>query len=314
MRNTDYRLSTSFAHHPKTIKLMRRLNADGVLAFVFLLGHVAQLKSDGKLTGMDAEDISIAAQWHGEPEIFVNELLKVGFLEKGSDGVLSIHDWADHNPWAVGAAARSEKAKKAAQKRWGTKPGNAPSNAPSISEQCKDSGAAMPQHAKGNAPSPSPSPIPKDKKHCASPAADAPDDEPFYLTKRRRKLKGQQLTWFEQFWETFAYRRGKAAAGDVWMDIRVTQALVPEILAGAKRTAAERPALQRSGKTPKFPQGWLSERRWEDDPETPAGSETQVPKTDRYWRDKAQGLPGYRPDMTWTECRDLASNQGGAAA
>lgn len=87
-----------------------------------------------------------------------------------------------------------------------------------------------------------------------------------YLTKKGRILKGQRLAWFEEFWGVFDLKEGKSAAADSWYDIKgLDQALVDKILVGAKGEAARRSNLRKNGRTPKMAQGWLTERRWEDE-------------------------------------------------
>ena len=84
-----------------------------------------------------------------------------------------------------------------------------------------------------------------------------------YVTRRKRKLRGFQLDAFERFWEAFGLRKDKASAADAWLDLNVTEDLLPEILAGAERERRAR--AHPDAPKPKYPQGWLSSRRWEDD-------------------------------------------------
>jgi hypothetical protein len=107
--------------------------------------------------------------------------------------------------------------------------------------------------------------IPLTDKLCDSPSHDANGTE-FYLTHRKRKLAGKRLETFNQFWEAFAYKKSRAAAADAWMDIpQLTMSLVTTIIEAAQRTASERPDLIAQGHTPKMAQGWITERRWEDE-------------------------------------------------
>ena len=117
---SDIRLVVTFPYHHKTIKLKRRLGAEGVLSLVYLWQFVAQNKSKGVLSGMDAEDIAIAAQWGGDCQKFVDELVNIGFLDKNKDEY-AIHNWERHNAYAAAAEARSEQARKAAIARWEAK-------------------------------------------------------------------------------------------------------------------------------------------------------------------------------------------------
>jgi hypothetical protein len=167
--NKDFRVTITMADHPKTIKLMRRLGDRSFWCLVKLWSFTAANKPDGVLTGLDAEDIEIASRWEGESGKFVDELVSLGWLNE-SDGVFSLHDWVEHNEYATHAKARSEKAKKAAQKRWSKAnaenehmPIDAPSNAKTCSEQCPSPSPS---------PNPSPNPNPEEKDICATPEAD----------------------------------------------------------------------------------------------------------------------------------------------
>lgn len=110
---TDARISTSLPSHPKTKKLARRLGPAGPLGCIYLFLWVATNRSDGDLSGLTDEDIELAIDWAGEEGAFVAAMTDVGFLE-GEAVARRVHDWAEHNPWAAGADARSEKSRWAA--------------------------------------------------------------------------------------------------------------------------------------------------------------------------------------------------------
>lgn len=93
-----------------------------------------------------------------------------------------------------------------------------------------------------------------------------------YSTKRGRELKGQQLEWFNQFWETFDYKKGKAEAADAWIDSKVTENLFSKIISAAKHEVRTRTKQGEKGPAVKWAQGWLSGRRWEDLPVTSPGT------------------------------------------
>lgn len=106
-----------------------------------------------------------------------------------------------------------------------------------------------------------------DKKKTHIPHADGVTEQidPFYLTKKKRKLKGKRLETFNRFWEAFAYPKGKAEAADAWLDIpTLTDPLVETIVTAAETEAANRASVLASGQTPKWAQGWITGRRWED--------------------------------------------------
>lgn len=194
--NTDIRLLLSFRNHPKTKKLRLKLGDAGPLGFIYLLMFVAESKPDGILDGMDEDDIALAADYRGDPDEFVETLVAVRLLDR-VEGGFGIHDWQDNNPWAAGAEARSEKARKAAEARHGrgrqgkTEKGNTkdsgqsygnlgefpstenqtltPKNhAPSTNEQSNEQDLAKQQAQSSIAPSPSPSPYPKPSPYPAN--------------------------------------------------------------------------------------------------------------------------------------------------
>jgi len=91
--------------------------------------------------------------------------------------------------------------------------------------------------------------------------------EPFYLTKKKKKLKGWKLETFELFWKTFNWKKDKANASDAWLQIpNLTKELaIKQIIPAAARYCVSRPAIIANRDTPKWAQGWLSSRRWEDE-------------------------------------------------
>jgi len=115
---TDIRLMLSFRSHPKVKKLRLKLGEGGPLGFIYLLMHAADHKPDGLLAGMDRDDIALAADFRGDPDDFVRVLLALRLLD--FDGkTYSIHDYADHQPWVAKSPERKEKARNAANVRYG---------------------------------------------------------------------------------------------------------------------------------------------------------------------------------------------------
>ena len=107
------------------------------------------------------------------------------------------------------------------------------------------------------------------------------DAEPSeYITKKKRKLTGKRLTTFEIFWERFGYKKGKAEAADAWLDIpSLTDTLCETINTAADAECSARPQMISDGHTPKMAQGWISGRRWEDEPYQPAENSCSGPRT-----------------------------------
>ena len=104
------------------------------------------------------------------------------------------------------------------------------------------------------------------KEHTALKNAVGKQPTDFYLTKNKKKLTGKRLETFNQFWDVFNYKRGRAEAADSWLNIsELTNTVVEKIIAAAKTEAKNRPEMILNKKTPKMAQGWLSGRRWEDE-------------------------------------------------
>ena len=117
MAVSDIRLSVDFFQHPKTIKLERRLGMEGIKALLSLWMWAAQNRPDGVLSGLDPEDIEIAAGWiRSDPAgsdqdlDFVSTLVALRWLDE-ADGVYRLHEWEIHNPWAAGQQSRSNQAR-----------------------------------------------------------------------------------------------------------------------------------------------------------------------------------------------------------
>jgi len=147
--NTDIRIAVSFKGHRKR-RLLRMLLGPGSTDYLIDLWiSTAMNHPSGILTGMKPRDIALEAGWEDEPDKFVNALLESGFVDITEDGVYVLHDWEDHQGYAIHAEMRTEKARKAALARWGSKDKNAPSML-----------GALPQAQTSNAPSPAPSPAP----------------------------------------------------------------------------------------------------------------------------------------------------------
>jgi len=113
----DFRVATGWRNHPKRKKLQHKLGAESVLALFDLWAFCAESRTDGCLSKMDNLDIALAANWSENPDLFVNTLIELKLLDKRKNGELKIHDWLAHNSYVAGHKRRSEKSKKAVEKR-----------------------------------------------------------------------------------------------------------------------------------------------------------------------------------------------------
>lgn len=167
--NTDIRLSVGFWQHPKTKKTAKRLGLEGVRSLQVLWLWAAINRPNGVLSGMDWEDIELAADWQGEDRAFFEICLgsesSPMWIDEVEGGYI-LHDWAEHNPWQAEAKERSDTARNNAKSGWEKrKKANQQTSgdAGAMPDGCNRNAAAMQPHDSGNAPSPSPSPKPEEK-------------------------------------------------------------------------------------------------------------------------------------------------------
>ena len=148
--NTDIRLYTDFWQHPKTKKMVKRLGLEAARSLQILWLFTAQNKPDGLLSGMDWEDIELAADWQGEERAFFDHCLGV-WIDETTQGY-AIHEWKEHNPWQAEAAARSEQARQNARSGWEkrrAKQLHANGNAESVQLHANGNAESVQLHANG---------------------------------------------------------------------------------------------------------------------------------------------------------------------
>jgi len=166
--NKDFRLSIGFLDHPKTIKIQRQLGADGVLALLRLWNFAAQYKTDGILTGMDAEDIEIACKWNGIQGVLLSVFIQYKFvdekIDENGEKIYILHDWEDHQGFIIHAKERSEQAKKAIATRWQNLHSKGNDTDSNTGRNTGGKQSVILKNTKRNTPSPIPSPIPSPKK------------------------------------------------------------------------------------------------------------------------------------------------------
>lgn len=150
---SDIRVAVSFKGHRKRRKFRKLLGRDDAVEFLLDLWITTAMNHpEGSLEDMDETDIALEAGWTGDANFFVQALMEAGLIERLESGKYAIHDWEEHQGYVVHAPERKEKARKAANARWGKDQDancNAGGNAASI---------ARPNFS--NAPSPTPSPNP----------------------------------------------------------------------------------------------------------------------------------------------------------
>lgn len=116
----DIRVDTKFFQHPKTMKLLRHLGAEGVVSLFRLWLWAAENRPTGYLHGLREDDIDlIAAAGQTRPDqadlssslSFCQEAKELGWIDEAEDGTLRLHEWEQYNPWVADAPSRSDKAR-----------------------------------------------------------------------------------------------------------------------------------------------------------------------------------------------------------
>ena len=245
--NVDIRLAVTFPNHHKTKRLKRALGSDGIVSLVFLWLWVAENRPHGELRGMDETDIAVAAQWEGEPGIFISALCELKFLDRKRSLYL-VHDWQANNPWASDAQARSDKARKAAKAKWEKRNGNIP-----CSEHGFSNAKSMLLHDLSNAPSPSPSPSPSPKEEEKVPLTEkliremAQEKRPFI----RQKFEMTDNEIDVQVEEMVVKARARSPGPDVWLYIsRFLTNRKDDLNAKRNRNSAAQPGTKASSLRP----------------------------------------------------------------
>jgi hypothetical protein len=267
---SDARISVSFASHPKTKKVIRRLGEAGAWHVVCLILWAAANRPDGSLAGMSDEDVELAVDWRGLPGEFVATLASVAFID-GTERAYVIHDWAEHNPWVNGQDMRSAKARWNAVKRHhGVReadrqvPEYAARNA-SSTEDCASSNAtsnasstvvAMLEPRRSNAPSPSPSP--SEELLPSSLRSDSSPDGDLLGGKAMPKASAER---FHEFWTLYPNKTGRKPCEAKWRARRL-DAKADEIIADVRRKLVEDDRWV-NGYVPN-PETYINQDRWTD--------------------------------------------------
>ena len=284
----DARINAALPDHPKTKKLIRRLGQGAAWNLTRLFLWAAANRPDGRLSGMSDEDIEIAVDWLGEPGVFVVACADVRFLD-GGEGNRSIHDWAEHNPWAAGSVKRSEKAKWAAlckqhgrpeaaqmmpeyaerlrvaaeselvavPKREKELPVAVPESATSTHVAVPDSASSMPLAQFSSAPSPSPSPSPSPNTPLPPKGGGA--------SRRKAEQQAEEPPGFVRFWTAWPKSERKQARGkccEMWRSKNCERA-VGDILTHVERKKRSNDWTKDGGAFIEAPLVYLRNQRWD---------------------------------------------------
>ena len=175
---TDFRLHVGCVDHLKVRRLCGQFGDGAFLWLVRLWSYAAENRAHGRLTGIDDADIAAVCMTTAEPGTWVEALLRFRLLDRVGDEVV-IHDWAEHQPWIVGAPERSARAREAALARHATK--RKPQKTPGAGVEILPTASALHTGAMplpGPSPSPLPVPVPVPTRYPQPLPVQVPTPEP----------------------------------------------------------------------------------------------------------------------------------------
>jgi len=114
----DIRLDVAFFRNLKTRKLVAALGSQGIVSLFCLWCYTRERHPQGVLEGVGLDDLEAIAEWTGMPGAFTSYATSKRWVDVSPEGVLSVHDWPEHQPWAFGSKRRSEAAKIGAHSKW----------------------------------------------------------------------------------------------------------------------------------------------------------------------------------------------------
>lgn len=179
--------------HPKTRRAARLLN----LPRVHLVGHLHALwywcmdyAQDGEVTRYDAADLADAAEWEGDPDLFVDSLITAGFLDRGTDGALHVHDWHDYAGRLIERRAANRNRMRSARAKHDTPSiDECATHVQDTSAHVQDTcGATVPNQTKPNQTETEPT------EEARVPAPTPADDQPFAVFAEGCALMGRDPT------------------------------------------------------------------------------------------------------------------------
>lgn len=237
-----------FLDHWKTQMLQESLDDTSAPLYVIRLWSHCQNRKTHRFQRVNDSMLKAICKAPFDGTVFEKAMIDAGFVEI-EDGEIVAHDWEEVNAYLITSWNNGRK---------GGRPRN--KNPRVLSGLTQSKPTANPRQTQ-------PKPIREEKRREDSNSSNAvPVETECFISAKKRKLTGKRLEAFKRFWAAFNFPKDRASAIDAWLDIpELTNQLVEEICKKAKIEAAGRKALLADGRTPKYPQGWITARRWEDE-------------------------------------------------
>lgn len=250
----DVRVDTGWQRHPKTKELKAELGLEGPWALLALWCFARHYHPDGSLIGKADNYIEDAADWKGNPGALISALVRVRYMDGGANA-RTLHDWTEHESWAVGTDERQYNGRIAAL----IKHGRTREQAEKVLKRQKKTPVrpAVRTGMRGGM-----------RNGCAPDSGMAALRSAPLLTLPYSSSPNQQPpTPFDVFYAEYPRKVGKANAAKAWNKIKPDEVAQQRILAAITVQRASDQWSKDGGKFIPHPASWLNGRRWED--ETP---------------------------------------------
>ena len=208
---------------------------------------------DGSLAGISDATIARAAKWSGERAAFIDALTDVGLLDRTPEG-LAIHDWQDRagnlidRRRADAERKRRERAEKKARE---------------ASEHAEDRPAGHPADVRTQSRE---NQSRQKEEHSRAEGGD-PHIPPATDGTGSASLQDQR---FDQFWDAYPRKVGKADARKTWKKAKITAEIFEKIMTSIAASKESDQWRREAGRYIPNPSTWINQGRWDDELPEPA--------------------------------------------
>ena len=208
---------------------------------------------DGSLAGISDATIARAAKWSGERAAFIDALTDVGLLDRTPEG-LAIHDWQDRAGNLIDRRRadaerkrreRAEKKAREASEHAEDRPAGHPTDVRTQSRENQSRQKEEHSRAEGGDP-------------LVPPATDGTSSA---------SLQDQR---FDQFWDAYPRKVGKADARKAWKKAKITAEIFEKIMTSIAASKESDQWQREAGRYIPNPSTWINQGRWDDELPEPA--------------------------------------------
>ena len=213
---------------------------------------------DGNLSGITAGTIARAAQWTEDKDQLIEVLTSVRLLDKTPEGLV-IHDWMDRAGNLIDrrrADAERKRRERAVKKELEASGGTSDASPQDIRTQSRLHQDQTKQY-----------------QNTVDKTVETPPEPPQADGEEAASLQDQR---FDQFWQAYPKKVGKADARKAWKRAKVTSEIFERILTAIEAAKASEQWQRENGRYIPNPATWINQGRWDD--EIPAASPFTAPQ------------------------------------